>query len=64
MLNQFFVQYGGVIYLIQFFFAVVIGVYFWTLLKGQQSKKNVVVKESERETQRLQRLRTNCLTEP
>lgn len=64
MLNQIFVQYGGIIYLIQFFFAVVIGVYFWTLLKGQQSKKNVVVRESERETQRLQRLRTNCLTEP
>ncbi|MEN6389388.1 MAG: ATP-binding protein, partial [Syntrophomonas sp.] len=64
MLNQIFIQYGGVIYLIQFFFAVVIGVYFWTLLKNQQSKKNVVVKESERETQRLQRLRTNCLTEP
>lgn len=64
MLNQFFIQYGGVIYLIQFFFAVVIGVYFWTLLKNQQGKKSVVVKESEKETQRLQRLRTNCLTEP
>lgn len=64
MLNEFFVRYGGVIYLIQFFFAAVIGIYFWTLLKNQQSKRSVVVKESEKETQRLQRMRSTCLTEP
>ncbi len=64
MLNQFFAQYGGVIYLIQFFFAVVIGVYFWTLLKSQQNKKSVVVKESEKETMKLKKMRTTCLTEP
>ncbi|HWP97173.1 MAG TPA: ATP-dependent protease LonB [Syntrophomonadaceae bacterium] len=63
-MNEVFLRYGGIIYLIQFFFAVVIGVYFWTLLKSQQSKKNVVIKESEKETMRLKRMRITCLTEP
>ncbi len=64
MLNEFFLKYGGIIYLIQFAFAVIIGLYFWNQLKGQQSKKNVIIKESERESFKLRSLRNIRLSEP
>ncbi|HEX3010606.1 MAG TPA: ATP-dependent protease LonB [Syntrophomonadaceae bacterium] len=63
-MNEFFVQYGPVLYLIQLFFVIVIGVYFWNLLKGQQSRKTVLVRESEKEMSRLRQMRSCSLTEP
>lgn len=63
-MNDFFLQYGGVLYLVQLFFAVVIGLYFWNLLKSQQSKKTVMVRESEKETYRLKQMRSIKLNEP
>lgn len=63
-MNEFFIKYGGVLYLVQLFFAIIIGVYFWTLLKNQQSKKIIVSRESERESLRLKRMRSIRLTEP
>ncbi len=63
-MNDFFVQYGWLLYLIQLFFAVVIGVYFWNLLKGQQSKKTIVIRESEKENIKLKQMRSIRLTEP
>lgn len=63
-MNEFFIQYGGVLYLIQLFFAIVIGLYFWNLLKNQQSKKTVVVKEAEKESHKLKKMRNIKLTEP
>ncbi|HVB10574.1 MAG TPA: ATP-dependent protease LonB [Bacillota bacterium] len=55
---------GGVLTFIQFFFAVVIGLYFWNLLKSQQTGRTAVQKESKKELDRLQRLREIALSEP
>ncbi|HNX92101.1 MAG TPA: ATP-dependent protease LonB [Syntrophomonas sp.] len=63
-MNSFFAQYGGIFYLIQLFFAIVIGVYFWNLLKSQQKGKTVMVHESEKEKNRLRDMRNIKLTEP
>lgn len=63
-MNDFFVQYGGILYLVQLFFAVVIGLYFWNLLKNQQSKKTVIVRESEKENSKLKQMRNIKLSEP
>lgn len=63
-MTSFFIKYGGILYLIQLFFAIVIGMYFWNLLKGQQSRKTVVIKEAEKETRKLKQMRNIRLTEP
>ncbi|WP_003544929.1 ATP-dependent protease LonB [Desulfotomaculum nigrificans] len=55
---------GGFLTFIQVFFAVVIGLYFWNLLKAQQGNKSAVEKESRKEMEKLQRLRAISLTEP
>lgn len=53
-----------VLFIIQFFFAVVIGLYFLNLLKGQQGNKLAVEKESKKELEKLQKLRDIQLTKP
>ncbi|MEN6327306.1 MAG: ATP-dependent protease LonB [Syntrophomonas sp.] len=63
-MNDFFVQYAGIFYLIQLVFAVIIGIYFWNLLKGQQSQKTVIVKEGEKENRKLKQMRNIKLSEP
>lgn len=63
-MNDFFIQYGGILYIIQLFFAIVIGIYFWNLLKSQQKGKSVIVRESEKEKSRLREMRNIKLTEP
>lgn len=63
-MNNFFIQYGGIFYLVQLFFAIVIGLYFWNLLKTQQKGKTVMVHESEKEKNRLREMRSIKLTEP
>ena len=55
---------GSILTFIQFFFAVVIGLYFWNLLKSQQGSKVAVEKESRKELDKLQRLREVSLSEP
>lgn len=58
---------GGIasfITFIQVFFAVIIGLYFWNLLKAQQGNKSAVDRESHKELEKLQRLRQISLTEP
>lgn len=54
----------NVITLIQFFFAIVIGLYFLNLLKSQQGNKVAVERESRKEMEKLQRMREVSLTEP
>lgn len=51
-------------FLIQFFFAVVIGMYFLNLLKGQQTNKTAVEKESKKELEKLQKMREIKLSKP
>ncbi len=63
-MNEFFVKYGAVLYLIQLTFAVIIGLYFWNLLKSQQSRRSVVVREAEKETHKLKQMRKVKLSEP
>ncbi len=49
---------------IQLFFAVVIGMYFLNLLRGQQNNKVAIEKESRKEMEKLQHMRDIELTKP
>lgn len=55
---------SGIVGLIQLFFAIVIGLYFFNLLKAQQGTKIAVNRESRKEMERLQQMRRISLTEP
>jgi Lon-like ATP-dependent protease len=55
---------AGVFTFVQFFFAVVIGLYFWNLLKSQQGSRIAIERESKKEIDKLKRLREISLTEP
>lgn len=50
--------------LVQFFFAIVIGLYFWNLLRSQQGNRVAVERESKKELDKLQKMREISLTEP
>jgi len=53
-----------VLMLVQVFFAVVIGLYFWNLLRNQQTNKVAVDRESKKEMEKLRKLRSITLTKP
>jgi len=53
-----------VLMLIQVFFAVVIGLYFWNLLRNQKTNRSAVDKESRKEMDKLRKLRSVSLTKP
>ncbi len=55
---------GGILTIIHVLFAIVIGVYFWNLLRSQQGNRLAVERESRKEMDRLRRLRAISLTEP
>lgn len=55
---------SGLMTFVQVFFGVIIGLYFWNLLKSQQGAKVAVERESRKEIEKLQRLRAISLTEP
>ena len=57
-------NFANIATFIQFFFAIVIGLYFWNLLKSQQGNKVAVERESKKEIEKLRRLRAIHLTEP
>lgn len=54
----------NIITFVQFFFAVIIGLYFFSLLKSQQGNKVAVNRESKKEMEKLEELRKISLTEP
>ena len=58
------VDFGSMFYVVQVFFAIVIGLYFLNLLRSQQGSKVAVEKESRKETDKLRKLREISLTEP
>lgn len=64
LMNEFFIQYGGIFYIVQIFFSIVIGLYFWNMLKSQQGRKAVIVQSAEKEYRQLQEMRNIKLTEP
>lgn len=63
-MGDFAFGFGSILTFVQVFFAVVIGLYFWNLLKVQQGSKIVVEKESRKEMEKLQKMRSISLTEP
>ena len=50
--------------IIQLFFTIVIGLYFFNALKGQQNSKVVVNKENKKEMEKLKKMKSISLTEP
>lgn len=50
--------------LIQVFFAAVIGVYFWGLLRTQRSNRTAVDRESRKELEKLRKMRSISLSQP
>ncbi len=53
-----------ILMLIQLFFGVVIGLYFWNLLRNQKTNRTAVDRESRKEMERLNRMRSIQLTKP
>lgn len=49
---------------LQFFFAIVIGMYFWNLLRTQQVNRVAVDRESRKEVEKLKKMREIALSEP
>jgi Lon-like ATP-dependent protease len=53
-----------ILMLVQVFFAVVIGIYFWNLLRNQKNNRSAVDRESRKEMDKLRKLRSISLTKP
>ncbi|MEK4748505.1 ATP-dependent protease LonB [Niallia sp. FSL W8-0177] len=49
---------------VQLFFGIIIGLYFWNLLKSQRSQKVSIDRESKKEMDQLRKIRAISLTEP
>lgn len=62
MIGGYFVS--NILIYIQFVFTIIIGIYFFTLLKTQQSTKTSIGKESKKELEKLRKLRSIHLSEP
>ena len=52
------------IMMLQVFFSDRIGLYFWNLLRNQQSSRSAVDRESRKEMDKLRKMRSVSLTEP
>lgn len=50
--------------IIQLFFGIVIGLYFWNLLRNQRTQKVSIDRESRKEMEQLRKMREISLTEP
>lgn len=55
---------NGLLTFIQLFFVIVIGLYFWNLLRSQQGTKVAVDREAKKELEKIQSLRRISLAEP
>jgi Lon-like ATP-dependent protease len=53
-----------ILMVVQVFFAVVIGIYFWNLLRTQRTNRTAVDRESRKEMEKLRKLRSISLTKP
>ena len=54
----------GILTLINVFFSIVIGLYFWNLLSQQHSNKSAIDREAKKELEKLNKLKAISLTEP
>lgn len=57
-------SWTGIVLFIQLFFGVVIGLYFWNLLKNQRTQKVTIDRESKKEMDQLRKMRDISLSEP
>ncbi|WP_349408057.1 ATP-dependent protease LonB [Pseudalkalibacillus sp. SCS-8] len=57
-------SWTGVALIIQLFFGIIIGLYFWNLLRNQRTQKVSIDKESRKEMDQLRKLRSISLSEP
>ncbi|MFX0558942.1 ATP-dependent protease LonB [Tepidibacillus infernus] len=57
-------NFTAIIISIQVFFGIIIGLYFWNLLRNQHQNRTAVDRESKKELEKLQKLRQISLTEP
>jgi ATP-dependent Lon protease len=57
-------NWTGIALLIQLFFGIIIGLYFWNLLKSQRTQRVSVDKESRKELEQLRKMRAIKLSEP
>jgi len=55
---------SGIVMVVQLVFAIVIGLYFWGMLKSQQGNKISLERESRKELEKLQKMRKIALTTP
>ncbi|KGX88067.1 ATP-dependent protease LonB [Pontibacillus marinus] len=55
---------AGIALFVQLFFGVVIGLYFWNLLKNQRTQKVTIDRESKKELSELRKMRQISLSEP
>lgn len=53
-----------IVMVVQFFFAIIIGLYFLNLLRNQQTNRSAVDKESKKEMDKLRKMRSISLTKP
>lgn len=53
-----------ILMLVQLFFGVVIGLYFWNLLRNQKTNRSAVDRESRKEMERLHKMRSIQLSQP
>lgn len=56
--------FGSLLAMIQLAFVLVVGIYFWTMLRQQYSTRSAVEKESVKQKEKLQRMRKISLTIP
>lgn len=57
-------SWTGIALFIQLFFGIVIGLYFWNLLRNQRTQKVSIDRESKKEMDQLKKMRSIALTEP
>ncbi|MBP2240622.1 Lon-like ATP-dependent protease [Cytobacillus eiseniae] len=57
-------SWTGIAIFIQLFFGIIIGLYFWNLLKSQRTQKVSIDRESKKEMDQLRKMRAISLTEP
>ncbi|MBM4762468.1 ATP-dependent protease LonB [Bacillus sp. B15-48] len=57
-------SWTGIALFVQLFFGIVIGLYFWNLLKNQRTQKVSIDRESKKEMDQLKKMRSISLSEP
>lgn len=57
-------NFMAILLIVQAFFAIVIGMYFWNLLRSQQSNRSAIDREAKKEMEKLRNMREIRLSQP